>query len=64
MRFNVLRRVAVGKIKKKKKKELNKIKAESLAGASRVGHCGPCGEWDGPEEFTAGQPEKKGIKAL
>lgn len=32
--------------------------------ASRMGHCNVCGEWDVPEEFTTGQPEKKGIKTL
>jgi len=41
-----------------------KIRAESFTSASQVDHCSPCCEWDGPEEFTTGRPEKKGIKAL
>lgn len=41
-----------------------KIRAESFTSTSQVDHCSPCCEWDGPEEFTTGRPEKKGIKAL
>ena len=39
----------------------NKIKAEIFADTSRVGHCSPRGEWDVPEEFTAGL-KRKGLR--